>query len=423
MDLTSKILLDREKRNEIINSYLDKYDCIALKANIMGPNKNVFESFILINYFEKVIDENIPNFSLKRKENSFDGQYLLYLYPKGLYQDLKEKTVKIEEEYKLGRIVDIDVYYDLSGSVHRGHLRKCLICDNPAYVCNRLNSHSYQELIETMDKLIIDELSEIIRVSIDQAIELELSLPYKFGCVCVNDQASHSDMNASIMRKAKNTIIPYLVEMFVYGYKINNLDDLFKEIRLIGISAENEMYKSTNGINCYKGLIFILGLLVSSLGYYFRNQNDMLNNIFDNIKLMTKSLELELVNSNTNGLQAYQMYKFKGARHEAMSGLQNVKENLMFCKDLEESSLEKTLINIILNIDDTVMLKRAKSIEKYLSVKDRIKNINSLDELIVVNNYCIKENISVGGACDILICVIFLKLINKKININGENYA
>ena len=76
----------------------------------------------------------------------------------------------------------------------------------------------------------------------------------------------------------------------------------------------------------------------------------------------------------------------------------------------------KTLIFIISNIDDTVLLKRAGSIEKYEYVKEMISNINvslldhdDYNEVIKINEYCINNNLSTGGACDMLICTIFLK--------------
>lgn len=423
MNNIDKILLAREKRIEIINNYINEYDCLCLKANIMGENKNIFESFFLVNYFERIIEKGIPSFSLKKKFNSFDGPYVIYLYKKGFYLNLKEEAVKIEEENSLGRLIDLDVYINSTISISRGHLRKCLICDNPAFYCNRLKLHSYQELINKIDSLIYDKLEKIITDAIDQAIETELKLPYKFGCVCVNNAASHNDMNDEIMRKAKVAIIPYFKKMFKLSFGINNLDELFYEIRLIGLDAEKEMYKKTNGVNCYKGLIFLLGLLISSLGYFLKNQFDQFESIFENIKIMCKDLDKELKANDTFGLIAYQKHMFKGARHEAINGLVNVKENFFKCIDLSESNLEKILINIICDIDDTVMLKRAKTIEKYNLIKNMIKNISSLDELIKVNDYCIKENISVGGSCDILICVIFLKLINEKIKLDGESYA
>ena len=47
------------------------------------------------------------------------------------------------------------------------------------------------------------------------------------------------------------------------------------------------MFKATNNINAYKGLIFDLGLIVSALGYKLSHLNQCID-IFEIIKQMTK---------------------------------------------------------------------------------------------------------------------------------------
>ena len=417
----NKILLDREKKKENIEVYLNKFDVVSLKANIVGINKNIYQGNFLVNYFDKIICNLLSGFSFKNKYQSYDGTYILYMYPKGLFKDLKDKAIKIEELNPLGRLIDIDVYCDTLNSISRGYMRKCLICDDYAFVCNRVKRHSDEELLNKMELMIYDELEKNIKECLDKAIELELALPYKFGCVCLDSKGSHKDMDFLVMRRAKEAIIPYFLKMLDVSFNEINLESLFKKVRNIGLEAEKTMFEKTNGVNCYKGLIFLLGLLVTSIGYSIKN--DCYHLVFENIKIMTRDLKNELNCNNTNGLIAYQKYKFNGARHEAMSGLRNVDQSYKMIDNLSIECLEKVLINIILNIDDTVMLKRCGTIEKYQEIKELIKNINNLDELIKVNNYCINENISVGGACDILICSIFIKLLNEKIEINGESYA
>ena len=55
----NRILEDREKKDLLIKKYLEDYNVISLKANIVGIDKNVFESYFLISYFEKIIDKEI----------------------------------------------------------------------------------------------------------------------------------------------------------------------------------------------------------------------------------------------------------------------------------------------------------------------------------------------------------------------------
>lgn len=410
------ILKAREDKRIKIEELTNHYDVIVLKANIVGIDKNVFESYFLINYFKNIIQEKIQGYSNITSFLSSDGPYIIFSFPKGLKNNLKEQTIAIEENDPLGRLIDIDVHLDNQGSIKRKNLRRCLLCDCDAFICNRKKTHSDAEIIKKMDEMILDRLDCILRNSIDEAIEIELKMPYKFGCVCINDNGSHKDMDDKIMRKAKNAIIPYLEEMFKIGFTHRSLEDVFKEIRMLGIKAEKAMYQETKGVNCYKGLIFILGLIVASSGFTIKNarSDNYLDEIFENVKEMAKPLREELnndyINNNlTNGLKAFRSYNLKGARHQAIDGFKVVYDHYMKLKKINLKNLERCLIEIICEIDDTVMFKRCGSIDKYQKVKEMIKHIDSKEKLINVNNYCIKENISVGGSCDILIAVIFLK--------------
>ena len=60
--------------------------------------------------------------------------------------------------------------------------------------------------------MILFRLDELLKKTIDEAMEIELNIPYKFGCVCINDNGSHHDMNALIMRNAKKAIIQKAVD-------------------------------------------------------------------------------------------------------------------------------------------------------------------------------------------------------------------
>ena len=215
------------------------------------------------------------------------------------------------------------------------------------------------------------------------------------------------------MIKAKNAIIPYIKEMFWIGYNHDDLDSCFTKAKEIGILAENDMFIATKGINAYKGLIFILGLAVTSAGYVLKHNQD-LDDLFSNIKIMTKGIFKNL-NDETFGVKAYQEYQFGGAREEAQSGLINVQSVYQSFKELSDEELHMALINIIKNTNDSVMLKRAKTLEKYQYFKKMITNIQeyNLEKIKQITNECISENISCGGAADILIAAIFISQFAK----------
>lgn len=414
--IASDILVDREKRKILINQLIKKYNVICLKANIPGYNKNIGYAKIIIFYFDKLLLET--NYINKYEYESMDGPYNLYTYDKTLtdVNFLKAKMIELEESEEIGRLVDLDVFGSEPISLSRsGARRKCLICDNEAVICNRLQTHSYSELITKIGEITFNKVKELVKISFINAVEKELLIPYKFGAVCKHDSASHKDMNYSLMIKARDAIIPGLLEMLEVGFKNKSLTKIFSTCRKIGIKTESAMYLATNGINCYKGLIFSMGLILASIGYEL-NHDMNFSNIFYNITKMTKTLDDDYNKDSSFGIDAYKEYNFMGAREQAKNGYQIIKRSFYYTTGLDSISLLKTLVFIINNIDDTVMLKRCETIEKYKEVKKMIANLDlqlldteQYGEINKVNDYCINNNISTGGACDMLICTIFLK--------------
>ena len=168
------------------------------------------------------------------------------------------------------------------------------------------------------------------------------------------------------------------------------------------------MFAATKNINCYKGLIFILGFVLASTGYVIKH-NQEFEDTFNNVKVMAKDVYNEM-SYHTFGEMAYRKYQFGGAREEVSSGVKNVERAYENLNSLNEENLHMTLIKIIENANDSVMLKRANSMEKYQYYKVLISKIKTYDKLKIqqITNECINNNISCGGAADILITAVFI---------------
>ncbi len=406
MEKSNRILKNREEKNHFIQKYINDFQVISLKANIPGPNKQTKEAYILTAYFDQILEKQ--GYKKSQILDGDDGPMYIYLTLKT--KNIKEQMIKIEEDTILGRFVDIDVF-NSSISLSRNNLRKCYICDNPAFVCARNMSHSIPELTNYISKKVENYLCEIVKLLCDEVIMEELNIHPKFGLVTPYSNGSHKDMNYNLMITAKDAIINYFVEMFLIGYNEDNLREIFDKIRMIGQKAEQIMFISTKGINAYKGLIFDLGLMVASIGYKLSHLN-IQNDIFDNIKEMTKGITKELDNGNeTFGKIAYQTYRIGGARLEAERGFPNV-QNLLK-KDLNNI---EALCYLISEIDDTVLLKRCGNIQKYFDIKEEFKKID-ISKIDQMTSKCINENISFGGAADLLIVYLFIIKFNQFINI------
>ncbi len=428
----NQIIIDREKKDQFIKNNSKSQLCISLKANIPGPNKKIYPSLIIIRYFEHQLDKLFKS-SLKKKtvKDGADGLMIIYELS---YQSkienaiaIKKLTMNLEEKNGIGRLADIDVHYGQNKSISRGKMRKCLICDNDAFVCGRLSKHSVQELLAKSNELVEDTLKLIITKMIKQSMELELNLHPKFGLVTPLTNGSHSDMNYELMTRSIETLILPLYQMFYMGLVTNDFSLLFTKIRLIGQKAEADLMRVTSGVNTYRGLIFGLGITLCGSGYLLRTSSRTFDDLFSIIKGMTRDLKTELTNlskmpNRTFGLKAYDDYHIGGARLEAYEAFPSVRKIKL--EDLSVSSLQKALISLIISADDTSFLKRAGSLELYEKVKNKFKHLNSnnSEEVNQLNNYCLEKNLSFGGAADLLIITIYLYLFKNYFFKEGGEY-
>ncbi len=397
-NIANKILSDREKKDSIIKKYSDEYQVITLKANIPGSNKNIKEAYLLVNIFDKKISKYNPLKTMFYK--SYDGPYFIYLFNKN--KNLKKEMMKIESSNKLARLVDIDVYLDSSHSLNRSVLRKCYLCNKDAIICSRMKSHSQVELLSYINKLTSSYLRRYIKKMINDSMLKELNLHPKFGLVTPYTNGSHKDMDYTLMVNAKNSILNDLVDMFMLGYNESlPLDVLFLKARDIGKKADSHMFKATNNINAYQGLIFNLGLVLVNLGKQIKD-NLSLDDVYNNIKEMSKSFIKE---GNF------------GARKQAAEGYQIIQD--LFNKyDLSKMNTLDILIYFINNLDDTVLLRRCKDPQLLRIIKEDFKILDSSKKLLInqINEDCIKNNLSFGGCADLLVVALFIDSFTNTFN-------
>ncbi len=416
-----QLLRDRERRGQTINEWIQNTNkpLISVHANIPGSNKNIPEAYIIVRFFEYKVSQQW-SVTKRMRFDSSDGPYVLLVIEDEDLTKVKEQLISFESS-TYGRLIDLDLwskdYVQITRKMLNAPDRICYLCGDLAHRCVRSKMHPLEDILRYVLDTTQAHLRENLSYLMKQAMMDELNLEYKFGLVTPTSQGSHPDMNYSMMQRAQDAIIHYFILLFELGYQSDSTLSLFKKARMIGLQAEKAMLKATDGINCYKGLIFILGLLLVSLGYTLKNKLPM-TSLFKNIQDLSKSIYDDFKESPTTfGEIAYQNYHISGARGEAYLGMPSVQKAFELIKDepITDQLLRKTLKQLILTTDDTVLLKRAGSIENYQMIKEKIKalDVENDEDVIAFTNEAIQLNLSFGGSADLLVTTLFLRNIAK----------
>ncbi len=412
----NKKLDAREKRAFEVLNFFKSYprdSLIVIQANMPSSLTNKPIHYYLIKIFSNIIKDKY-DVKLEGIFKGADGPYIL-LKKERQNIDFKRELVEIEESHPLGRLIDLDYFIEPKKSISRSDLnlklRSCFICNQVAYICIRNQTHGVKEVEDYINQSFFNYIKDYLLKMIDYSILRELEIENKFGLVTKTSSGNHLDMDYHLMVKAKDAIMPYFGKLFALGYRSNNLQTLLKKARKIGIEAEHKMFEATGGINAYKGIIFLIGIVVLAFGYTLKTSYDY-DDIFSNIKTLSKNIYDDFnIYDDTFTTTLFKEHKIAGIREVAKSGLKIVYDHHNFIsKDSNDDELRNLLFKYILASEDTIFIKRSKSYHLYLKHKHYLQALNPLNkkELKLINDYCRKHNLSFGGSADLLIVTILL---------------
>jgi holo-ACP synthase CitX len=156
------ILRARDERLDLQNRLLAQYQntLISYKLNIPGSVK--YNALI-----RRVFDEGLAAITAKLAEHAMPLLFAQQLYKNSGPEFLgavaadacavKEFTLAIEETHPLGRLYDIDVIGQDGQKCDRSDMqkdeRRCLLCDQPAFVCGRARAHSVEEMLNKIQSM------------------------------------------------------------------------------------------------------------------------------------------------------------------------------------------------------------------------------------------------------------------------------
>ncbi|MHA1125396.1 MAG: citrate lyase holo-[acyl-carrier protein] synthase [Candidatus Heimdallarchaeota archaeon] len=158
-EIQKQILDAKDNRWLKQKAYLEKYGptIISFKFNIPHwpkTSKEIVCSYTsALQEFETFLSQkNIP-FSLLSKEETALGPEA-FIHCKEHSKNIKDLTINFEEEYAIGRLLDIDVLGENGIPIERSTKRLCLLCNDISIICMRNGKHTSKEVRDVFDKMI-----------------------------------------------------------------------------------------------------------------------------------------------------------------------------------------------------------------------------------------------------------------------------
>ncbi len=355
-----------------------------------------------------------------------DGPVFLFL-TKSSAESIKRKTVLLEEQLPIGRFLDIDVSNE-KGAVSRQNLglppRTCLVCGSPAWTCIKFRRHTNEEITSCLEKVLYPvgttSGAQISRCA-SLAAQDELRLLYKPGLVTPITNGCHQDLNFSLMWNCLRHLESFWSFCVECGMNTEEASPEFlARLRQAGIEAEKIMFAVSSGVNTYRGLLYLLGILCAAVGFaYERHQGT------EGVFAAARSMAADELNrdpyTRTRAKDLGFSY-YAGARGEAASGFKTVQGALKFLSERKLKSpsradaLTDTLTYLIWHTYDTNVLGRGGSDGLYFMQGSAYNTIEAGGLLTEEGTELYRRlllgtlhrNLSPGGAADLLICTVFL---------------
>ena len=224
------------------------------------------------------------------------------------------------------------------------------------------------------------------------ALTRELNLAPKPGLVDPLDAGAHTDMDHTLMTRSIEALEPWFARLATSPLSHEQIVD-------IGLQAEKDMLRATNGVNTHKGALFSMGLMLQA----FIRGGDLQQQI--------ARLAQEFEDTHgTHGASVHEKYGLPTALDNARSGYSSLFSSwLPFYKSHkhEPNALHLLLLKIMAELDDSNIVHRS-DIDTLQEVKRRAQALlespgaDLENNLSLLNSEFIARNLSPGGAADML---------------------
>ena len=328
----------------------------------------------------------------------------------------KKRALLLEETSPIGRYYDIDIISSSGEKLSRLSLgyppRRCFLCGQNAFLCRRQQMHTEAALLEKMNSdlrqhFLMQDADEIAGFA-QRALLTEAAVSPK------------------PFLESASALRPWFQMFALAGLEAPDMppEQIFPQLRTIGLQAEGAMLRATGGINTHKGCIFSLGVLCAAMGPIPKSQWTISVLTANAGKMAANALSdfSDLSLSHSHGVRMHSLHGADGIRGEATRGfpsVQNIglptlKSALRLGFSLNDAAAW-TLLHLLAQVEDTNILFRGGSSaasrvhDMAAASIDHIQHGLPLHQVLQdLDRSFTAQNLSPGGCADLLALTLFL---------------
>lgn len=253
------------------------------------------------------------------------------------------------------------------------------------------------------------------------SLHAELACAPKPGLVTPFDSGSHDDMDAGTFMRSLFALRGYFVAIADAGATGAG----FETLRGLGIAAEADMLRATDGINTHRGAIFSLGLLAAQAARLQRRDGRAAaaETVCLGVREWSGDLLHAPLDRASHGQRARARFRVAGVREQAADGYPVLREIALptlrgaLARGLSrDAALAQTLMQLIARIDDLNLLHRggvaglrlAQALARGFLADGGAAQAQWRHQLNRIGETFVAHRLSPGGSADLLACAWFL---------------
>lgn len=274
--------------------------------------------------------------------------------------------------------------------------------------------------------LTAEELAERLADTATQALIDEALLSPKPGLVDSRSSGAHQDLNLDLMVRSAHSLTPTFYALALHSWQRPADIALRQDIGRLGRAGEAQMMVETGGVNTHRGAIWAMGLLVSAVA--MQPESLLPQHIAQRAAKIAALPDAFSPKKFSKGSHAVQRYQVPGAREEAQGGFPHIIDCALpqlhrsRSRGASESEAQvDALLAVMTRLTDTCVLSRGglpalhamhQGAQAVLAAGG-MHSVAGRQQLRRLERRMLSDNVSPGGAADLLAATLFLDSVSE----------